>query len=72
MFDWAACANDDVHNVGTRRGTGTYKLSELVPEMMKNQDAWNDALNDTRVTDADSFYGYYLSYAGHGFEPFPY
>ena len=37
MFDWAAHVNDDVHNVATRRGTGTYKLSELVPEMMKDQ-----------------------------------
>ncbi|MBQ9001641.1 MAG: hypothetical protein IJ087_07300 [Eggerthellaceae bacterium] len=71
MFDWAAHVNDDVHNVGTRRGTGTYKLSELVPEMMKDQQAWNEALNDPRVTDADSFYGYFTSWVGSMFEPFP-
>lgn len=71
MFDWAAHANDDVHNVATRRGSGTYKLSELVPEMMKDQQAWNDALNDPRVTDADSFYGYFKSWGDYNFEPFP-
>ena len=71
MFDWAAHANDDVHNVATRRGSGTYKLSELVPEMMKDQQAWNEALKDARATDADSFYFCFRSWGDYGFEPFP-
>ena len=71
MFDWAAHANEDVHNVATRRGTGTYKLSELAPAMMREEQAWNDALNDVRVNDADSFYAYFLSWRGGVFEPFP-